>query len=368
MTQTLPLSWTLILPGPLDRLTGGTIYDRRMVEGARDAGDHVAVISLPGDYPDGLSAADRAAARAALAEAARRTGASAIVIDGLVLSALRDELVEFGARHWWIALVHHPVSEEPGLTEEQRAVIREAELAAISSARSVICTSAFTARVLQAAGVPGQRIRVVEPGVDLPDIDLPATTGGADPGHDQSKPLRLLCVANLMERKGLDVLFAALAGLQGEWRLTLVGSPELEPRTTAALAAQANQLGIADRIDRVGTVGSDRLTELYRGADLFVFPSRYEGYGMVLTEAAAHGLPIVTTNGGAIPDTVRRLTADVVPVDDAPALCTCVQRYLDDPDYRTRRREEANALASRLTRWDQAVARFRDAIREGTAS
>ncbi|TVR05414.1 MAG: glycosyltransferase, partial [Spirochaetaceae bacterium] len=181
-------------------------------------------------------------------------------------------------------------------------------------------------------------------------------------------PLRLLCVANLMERKGLDVLFAALAGLHGEWRLTLVGSPDHEPKTASALGAQAKQLGIADRINRVGTVASDRLTELYGAADLFVFPSRYEGFGMVLTEAAAHGLPIVTTNGGAIPDTVRGLTAEVVPVDDAPAFCACVQRYLDDPDYRTRRRTEANETASRLTRWEQAVARFRDAIQEGTTS
>ena len=373
MTRSEQLAWTLILPGPLDRLTGGTIYDRRMVEGARAAGDDVAVISLPGTYPEGLSDADRAAASAALAraaesltaesQAARSTGNAAVVIDGLVLSALRDELVAFGARHRWIALVHHPVSEEPGIAEARRAVVRGAELAAIAAARSVICTSAFTARVLRTAGVSGERIRVVEPGVDLPAAD-----GGAGPGRDQARPLRLLCVANLMERKGLDVLFTALAGLRGRWRLTLVGSADHEPQTAAALVARADGLGIGDRIDRVGTVASDRLSALYRDADLFVFPSRYEGYGMVLTEAAAHGLPIVTTDGGAIPDTVRELTADVVPVGDDAAFAAGVQRYLDDPEYRTRRRAAADAKISRLTRWDQAVARFRDAIREGTAS
>jgi glycosyltransferase involved in cell wall biosynthesis len=97
---------------------------------------------------------------------------------------------------------------------------------------------------------------------------------------------------------------------------------------------------------------------MYGHADAFVLPSYFEGYGMALAEALAHGLPVVSTTAGAIPDTVPGNAGVLVPPGDALALRTALAALLDDPALRARLAAGARAARAALPTWPQAVARF----------
>ncbi len=99
-------------------------------------------------------------------------------------------------------------------------------------------------------------------------------------------------------RKGYDLLIRALEPIAGlPWTLTIAGAP-LDHATFEALRAQVAAAGLSERVTFAGALDEAALDALYRGSDLFVMASHYEGYGMVLTEALARGLPIVTTLSG----------------------------------------------------------------------
>jgi glycosyltransferase involved in cell wall biosynthesis len=166
-----------------------------------------------------------------------------------------------------------------------------------------------------------------------------------------------------VRRKGYDVLVAALAGLKDlPWRLTIAGDRTRDPATPAALDADIGNCGLADRIDILGAVADERLDQLYADADLFVLASRFEGYGMAFAEAIAHGLPVIGTTTGAIPETVPDGTGILVPPDDAQALSNALRRLIADPAERRRLAAAAHAAAARLPTWRQSAELFAHAI------
>jgi glycosyltransferase involved in cell wall biosynthesis len=153
---------------------------------------------------------------------------------------------------------------------------------------------------------------------------------------------RILFVGQLIDRKGVDVLLDALAGLSLDFRLEVVGDG---PRR-AALAEQARRLGIAGRITFHGMVPQESLPDFYRRADLFVGPSREEPLGLVFLEAAATGCPIVATRAGGIPEILTDGdTALLVPPDDPAALRAAIGRALTDLPLRRRLIDGALSVA-----------------------
>jgi glycosyltransferase involved in cell wall biosynthesis len=211
-------------------------------------------------------------------------------------------------------------------------------------------------RDVAAMGVPFERIAVVEPGTD-PALS-PAKPGARG-------PVQLLCVATLTPRKGHAVLLQALAGLlHRPWVLHLVGSTERDPGTAARLRAMAKVLG--DRVVWHGEMPGTALHAHYAAADVFVLPSLYEGYGMVVAEAVAHGLPVVTTDGGALAHTLPSAAGLQVPAGDVPALQAALERVLADAGLRGRLAAGARAAAAALPTWPRQAALFA-AVLEGVA-
>jgi len=100
------------------------------------------------------------------------------------------------------------------------------------------------------------------------------------------------------------------------------------------------------------------VTAALRDADVFVLPSFHEGYGMVFAEALAHGLPIVATTAGAIPDTVPGDTGLLVPPGDVRALSEALRRVVEDTALRTRLAAAARRAGRRLPDWPAAVDRW----------
>lgn len=338
----------LALPGPLDRRTGGTIYDRRIVEGLRALGWDVAVHEMAGTYP----LADQAARDAAAAVRAAVRGAP-LVVDGLALPAF--ELDRGAATEGMIALVHHPLAQETGLAPGLADRLRQDERAALARVAGIIVTSPFTRCTLcEEYGVPDDRVVAVPPGVDL----LP----GPRPVHAPG-PVRLLSVAALVPRKGHLLLVDALAGMANlDWQLTCIGATDRDPELTAELAVRVAAAGLAGRIRFAGEVDEAALAAARLHADLFVHPALYEGYGMALSEALRAGLPIVAAAGGAVSDTVPAAAGLLVPPGDGPALAAALRRAIGDAALRRRLAAGATAAGAALPDWPTAARQFAAAV------
>lgn len=445
-----PRLWALI-PGDLDSPTGGYRYDRRILAGLTDLGWRVRHCPLDASFP--------LPTPAALAEAGRVLAAipdeELVLVDGLAYGALPDLAEAEGRRLRLVALVHHPLALETGLSTELASALRESEIHALAQARLILVTSRFTARLLTEAGgwgVTPDRVRVVEPGmepvaalggaraIDLhegqvqdqnqnqdqleaqtqaqvyahgqaqdveraasvapaqsPDLaiapvlaitpepkpavspDLLLALGqAASPesatwlgrpacagGPPAPRPLRLLCVASLTPRKGHDLLLRALAGLRDyAWHLDCIGSHDLDPAWAKSLLGWREEWGLGGRVTFRGPLPAEDLGRHYAAADLFVLPSRFEGYGMVCAEALAHGLPILATRAGALEDTVPAEAGLLVPPEDARALAGALRRLFADPALRQRLTRGAWAAGLRLPTWEQSSAAFAAALLE----
>jgi glycosyltransferase involved in cell wall biosynthesis len=264
---------------------------------------------------------------------------------------MAEEAKSLRERYTVVALVHHPLALETGLADAEAAALHTSERAALASANHVIATSDATARLLVADyGVPAERLTVVKPGTDR------AATHESRPSDG---PLMLLTVGAIVPRKGYDVLVEALARLKDHlWRLVIVGDNTRNPETVARLDEDIVRYGLSDRIEIVGPVPEEDLAELYAEADLFVLPSRFEGYGMAYTEAVAHGVPVVGTNAGAIPDTVPPGAGILIPPDDVDALANTLRQLIDDAPERERLAAGARAAAASFPTWRESAALF----------
>lgn len=337
------------VPGDLTTPTGGYRYDRHIIRELRRIGWQVDVLDVGNGFPF-PSVEQRATALAKLSKVPR---GCPIVLDGLAFGAL-PEAGPLRSRTPLIALVHQPLALESGLDTAQADLFRESERAALAAAARVVVTSEATGRIMIADyGVRSDRISVVRPGNDR----VPPARGSND------GVVRLLSIGSVVPGKGYDLLIAALATLADlPWRLTIAGDRTRNPAAAARLDADISAHGLGDRIAVLGAVPSERIVELCLASDVFVLASRFEGYGMALAEAIAHGLPVVSTTAGAIPDTIPAGTGLLVPPNDAAALAQALRRLIGDRTERRRLATNARAAATQLPTWQESARLFAGAI------
>ncbi len=349
----MPLSRAccFLIPGDWNTPTGGYSYDRRIVLALREAGWAVEVHRLDGAWPH-PSASELDAASVCIGALADDT---LVVADGLAFGVLGEVVAPHAQRLRWVALMHHPLHLETGSPDAVRDQLLASETRALRHARRVLVTSQRTAADAAAMGVPPGRIAVVEPGTDA--VAIHAATARTGP----PRPLRLLCVATLTERKGHRLLLQALAGLMHlEWELHSVGSATRDPVTAAGLRALAAPLG--ERVFWHGEVDASALQAQYAAADVFVLASLHEGYGMVITEALAHGLPVVASDAGALAQTLPAQAGLQVPAGEVAPLQAALSRVLSDAALRERLGAGARAAAAQLPSWAVQAARFATAL------
>jgi glycosyltransferase involved in cell wall biosynthesis len=276
-----------------------------------------------------------------------------IVLDGLAFGVL-PEAGALRRRTPLIALVHQPLAFDPGLDTTQADIFRATERTALAAAARVVVTSEATARIVTAVyDVPSERISVVRPGND----PVPPAPGSSD------GVVRLLSVGSVVPVKGYDLLITALATLTDvPWRLTIAGDRIRNPAAAAQLDAHIEARGLGDRIAVLGAVPPERINELFLASDVFVLASRFEGYGMALAEAIAHGIPVVSTTAGAIPETVPAGTGLLVPPEDVTALAQVLRQMIGDPVLRRRLAANARAAAAQLPTWRESARLFVGAL------
>lgn len=283
-----------------DRPSGGNVYDRRVADGL-GAVEHLSTRSVP----DGALA----------------------LVDGLLTSAA---LLAEARRVRMVVLVHLP-RREPWEGPLLRAVA------------GVVATSRWTRDWLVAAyDVDPDRVIVVEPGVD----PAPLAPGSADGSA-------LLCVGAVTTLKGYDVLAAALRTLGDlEWWCRGVGATTIEP----GLAA-----GLGDVVRLTGPMTRAELDATYAEADLLVLASRAETYGMVVTEALAHGVPVIGSDVGGVREALGGAGVLVLP-DDPDQLAAALRRWLTDAGHRAEQRAAARSRRTTLAGWDRTVELMAEAL------
>jgi glycosyltransferase involved in cell wall biosynthesis len=345
------------IPGDIELRTGGYTYDRRLMALLPQFGIRPMHLALPDGYPSPTDDDLRATAEAF----AKVPTETVLMVDGLAYGAMTTEVIARAAGPV-VALVHHPLCLETGLSAERQGELKASETAALQLARHVIVTSGTTAALLVADfAVPAGRITVAEPGTD------PAPRSAASAAGSAALPrtVRLVAVGSVVPRKGYDLLVRALAHLsQLDWELVIAGDRDRSPTTATGLEAQIGSCRLSGRVRLAGSLDEGALGELYASADLVVMPSLYEGYGMVLGEALARGLPIVATTGGAAAETVPDGAALKVPPGDTAALTAALRRAISDTGLRQRLADAAWAAGQKLPRWEDTARIVAGAIRE----
>jgi glycosyltransferase involved in cell wall biosynthesis len=340
---------SLIVPSPFDTISGGYVYDRRIVAELSSMGHQVEVVELIGGFP----MADDFARDAACAAWDRLPPDTKPVIDGLALPAFRGLEDAISARGS-IGLVHHPVSLETGLNEADRSALDSVERRLFPRLKRLIVTSATTAETLDRHfHIPPDRVRTVAPGTD----DAPRSLGSGGPTCE------ILSVGTLIPRKGHDLLLRALARLFDlDWHLTIVGSPDRDPPHAHGLIALAEELHIAHRVLFAGELVGDSLEAAWREADLFALATHYEGYGMAIAEALKHGLPVVVTAGGAAGNLITPDTGCICPVGDRDQISKSLRRLIFGEDLRHAIAEQAWQAGQTLPSWQTQAALFVEAL------
>lgn len=307
-----------VLPADVDDPThpsGGNVYARRVGVGLN-------LLPVTGDWP---SPNDASALRRTL-EAI--PDGDVVLLDGLVCCGLPEVVVPHARRLRLAVLVHLPLAQETGLDPPTAAALDGKERRVLHAASAVITTGPTAARELRARhGL--DHVHVVVPGADPAPI-----APGTDGVHS------LLCVASITARKGHDLLLGALRRIDRDWRLTCPGPHR------PFLATLPDD----DRVSFPGPLTGAALSDAYAAADLFVLASRAETYGMAVTEALAHGVPVIAS---AVPDAL----ADgglLLPTGDGAAWESALTRWFDDGDFRAMLRARALARRKSLPNWKQS--------------
>ena len=236
----------------------------------------------------------------------------------------------------------------PGCRSRTREALALAEARLLPLLAGVLCPSHTTAWHMEEYGVARARLLVTPPGTAKPSATPRVAL------HDG--PVRLLCVATIAPRKGHLLLIEALAELADRhWQLTCIGSLTRDRAATLALEQAIARHGLGERVLLAGEWPPARLGAAYADADCFVLPSYHEGYGMAFAEALAHGLPIVATTAGAIPETVPAEAAMLVPPGDRSSLVRALALVLDKPPLRLQLAAAAAKAGAALPDWPEAI-------------
>jgi glycosyltransferase involved in cell wall biosynthesis len=339
----------LVIYGLLDTLSGGYLYDRKLVEYLRNQGDTVEIISLPWrNYAAHLTDNFRFRLPPDL---------DLLIQDELnhpsLLSANRRP-------HPYpiISLVHHLRCSEQRPAWINR-FYRLIEKRYLESVDGFIFNSQTTKRVVSRLVERSKPELVAYPPTDR--FEHPMSENEVVARAKEKEPLRILFLGNVICRKGLHKLMEAIKLNMLNIRLDVVGGLTAEPNYAREMQKKAQVSNLKSTVYFHDSLDNEPLIEKMKSAHVLVVPSSYEGFGIVYLEGMAFGLPAIgTTAGGASEIISDSETGFLVPPDDADALAERLSRLAKDRKLLTRMSLNALERYRQQPTWDETAGQIRD--------
>ncbi len=285
----------LLIYGSLDTLSGGYLYDRKLVEHLRRVGDDVEIISLPWrNYASHLMD------NFSVSLLRRLTGSRFDVVlqDELNHPSLfrLNRILQKKTTYPVISIVHHLRSSELR-PPWQRDMYRIPERAYLRSVDGFIFNSETTRGVVE--GILGEsRPHVVAyPAGDrlkpqITDAEIAARARA-------NEPFRIVFLGSVIPRKNLHTLLDALALLEKDWQLTVIGNLDIEPTYVQRIRKQVEEHELDKKVFFKGALSDEPLKAALRESHVLALPSSYEGFGIAYLEGMGYGLPAIGSTGGA---------------------------------------------------------------------
>ena len=353
-----------VVYGSLQQISGGYLYDRKVVEFLKQRGVEVDCLELP-RCPYLLCPL-----HLFYSPLRRLFGPSppgdydCIIVDELTHPSVFLPLFFRRPGPPVVVLLHHLKIQER-IVFFLKVVARWMERSLLRNCDRIIVNSRTTRDTVGQLIHSTEGIYICPPGSDNLDQTREAeeSRSGKPARAGRETAVRLLITGNIIPRKGHDLLIRMLADLADlDWELRVVGAAvdSLYKRRVDRLV---RRYGLTGRVFYAGVLSGQDLSREYREADVFVFPSRYEGFGISLAEAIRAGLPFVAFSSGAIPE-VSGGRGLLAAEGDLEVFKRQLKRLICEPEFRERNAGISRSLAADLPTWRETGERFLRAIEQ----
>ncbi len=336
-----------LIYGSLDTLSGGYLYDRKLVEYLRAQGDMVEIISLPWrNY------------------AAHLTDNFTFKLPAHLDILIEDELnhpslinANRGDHPYPIvSLVHHLRCSElrPKWQNDFYQVIEREYLQTVDG---FIFNSKTTQGVVN--GIIGNQKPVV---IAYPPTDRFGVAMAENEIIERSKAgeLRILFLGNVMERKGLHTLLNALKGLKSKVRVDVAGSLASEPKYTKRMQSFIADHNLSSFVFLHNSLDNDPLKQRLAQSHVLIVPSSYEGFGIVYLEGMGFGLPSIGTTAGAAGEIIEHgQTGYLIEPNDSEALASYISQLAEDRNLLAQLSLNARARYMQQPAWTETAGQIR---------
>lgn len=347
----------LIMPVKWDILTGGLLYHQMLVEYLRRQGDHVDVIARKWDSFDAYHAVADNLSRS-LFRRLVETPLDVLLQDEANPLLWLNQRLRRRVHYPIVAIIHHLRCAEARPAWQNR-FYRWVERRYLSTVDGFILNSNTTRKEVENLVRQGPAI-VAEPGGDRfhPMITPEEIAARAH----QPGPLQILFVGELIPRKELHTLLAALAQLPEEsWRLVVVGSQQRNPRYVRSVQRQIRQGRLEKVVTLSGVVSDTELAEKLSKSHLLAVPSSYEGFGIVYVEAMGFGLPAIASTAGGAGEIVHHTrNGYLVSPGDVAALAKHIYEVSRNRGLLERMSLAAHETYSRRLTWAECTRRIHE--------